>query len=154
MLYDAQAPRLYRYALMILADPAGAEDAIHQVFARILAVGGGLAHVTSAPDYLRQAVRNECMTLLRQRARNASTGEVEGLLEPCARDARDDERLIMEQALGGLPAEQREVIHLKVYEGLTFDEIGDITGVSPNTAASRYRYAIRRLRARLGSGSG
>lgn len=152
-LYDALAPRLYRYALMMLADPAGAEDAIHQVFARMVAFGGTLAHVRSAPDYLRQAVRNECLTLLRQRSKHVSADEVEGLLEPCAPDARDDERLMMEQSLGGLPAEQREVIHLKVYEGLTFDEIAGITGVSPNTAASRYRYAMAKLRARLASGS-
>ena len=45
-----------------------------------------------------------------------------------------------------LPAEQREVVHLKVWEGMTFQEIADLTGESLNTAASRYRYAIEKLR--------
>ena len=51
----------------------------------------------------------------------------------------------IEQALRKLPAEQREVIVLKFYHGFTFREIGELTGCSPNTAASRYRYATEAL---------
>jgi DNA-directed RNA polymerase specialized sigma24 family protein len=54
-------------------------------------------------------------------------------------------------ALRALPPEQREVIHLKVFEGHTFNEIADLTGESINTAASRYRYAMDKLRAMLGA---
>ena len=49
-----------------------------------------------------------------------------------------------------LPAEQREVVFLKIYEGLTFKEIGSVCGVSANTAASRYRYGIEKLREAAG----
>ncbi|MBV9468194.1 MAG: hypothetical protein JOZ57_02980, partial [Abitibacteriaceae bacterium] len=45
-----------------------------------------------------------------------------------------------------LPIEQREVIALKVAENLTFAEIAALLKISPNTAASRYRYGIERLR--------
>jgi RNA polymerase sigma-70 factor, ECF subfamily len=45
--------------------------------------------------------------------------------------------------------EQREVVHLKLLEGLTFDEIARLLAIPPNTAASRYRYAIDKLRAGL-----
>ena len=55
----------------------------------------------------------------------------------------------MEQALQQLPAEQREVVHLKVWEGMTFQEIADVTGEGLNTAASRYRYTLEKLRAIL-----
>ncbi len=48
--------------------------------------------------------------------------------------------------LAALPARQREVVFLHLYEGLTFAAIGDVTGVSTFTAASRYRLAIARLR--------
>ena len=48
-----------------------------------------------------------------------------------------------------LPAEQREVVHLKVFEGMTFQEIADLCGESINTVASRYRYAIEKLRDQL-----
>jgi RNA polymerase sigma-70 factor (ECF subfamily) len=48
--------------------------------------------------------------------------------------------------LRDLPPDQREVLHLHVYEGLTFQEIGDLAGLSINTIASRYRYALEKLR--------
>jgi RNA polymerase sigma-70 factor (ECF subfamily) len=52
-------------------------------------------------------------------------------------------------ALGELPAEQRAVVHLKLWEGLTFEAIATTLGISLNTAASRYRYGIDKLRQRL-----
>ena len=44
------------------------------------------------------------------------------------------------------PPEQREVVFLKVFEGMTFQEIADLCGTSITTAASRYRYALGTLR--------
>ena len=57
--------------------------------------------------------------------------------------------LLLERA-GELPAEQREVVYLKVFDGLTFKEIASVCGVSANTAASRYRYGIEKLREAAG----
>ncbi|MBM4049994.1 MAG: sigma-70 family RNA polymerase sigma factor, partial [Planctomycetes bacterium] len=55
-----------------------------------------------------------------------------------------------QDALMALPEEQREVVLLKVYGRLTFAEIADVIHASPNTAASRYRYAVEKLRRHLG----
>ena len=52
-------------------------------------------------------------------------------------------------ALGELPEEQRAVVHLKLWEGLTFEQIAAALDISPNTAASRYRYGLDKLRERL-----
>jgi RNA polymerase sigma-70 factor, ECF subfamily len=52
-------------------------------------------------------------------------------------------------ALGELPPEQRAVVHLKLWEGLTFEQIADALGIPLNTAASRYRYGLDKLRERL-----
>jgi RNA polymerase sigma-70 factor (ECF subfamily) len=69
------------------------------------------------------------------------------LLEPLtAERANHDERLALERAIRELPAEQREVVHLHVFEGWTFQEVADASGESINTIASRYRYALVRLR--------
>jgi len=51
--------------------------------------------------------------------------------------------MLIDDALKRLPAEQREVVYLKVFEGMTFQEIADRCEISINTAGSRYRYAIR-----------
>ncbi|HXI51758.1 MAG TPA: sigma factor-like helix-turn-helix DNA-binding protein, partial [Candidatus Saccharimonadales bacterium] len=53
------------------------------------------------------------------------------------------------EALAELPTEQRAVVHLKLWEGLTFEAIAEALGLPLNTAASRYRYAIDKLRQRL-----
>ena len=53
-------------------------------------------------------------------------------------------------ALARLPEDQREVLALKTEGELTFEEIGLVLGIPANTAASRYRYALEKLRAALG----
>ena len=55
----------------------------------------------------------------------------------------------MTLALGELPEEQRAVVHLKLWAGLTFEEIAAALEIPPNTAASRYRYGLDKLRAQL-----
>jgi RNA polymerase sigma-70 factor (ECF subfamily) len=54
------------------------------------------------------------------------------------------------EAVLALPPEQREVVVLHIWGALTLAEIGALTRVSPNTAASRYRYALAKLRESLG----
>jgi RNA polymerase sigma-70 factor (ECF subfamily) len=54
------------------------------------------------------------------------------------------------RAAEGLPPEQKEAVFLKVCDGLTFKEIASACGVSANTAASRYRYGIEKLREAAG----
>ena len=145
-LYDRYGAELYRYAVMVLADSEVASDVVQTVFLSLL-------RQWRRPDcderYLRRAVRNECFSALRKRGRDvlASASPVLESVDP--RVERTDERLALEQALRQLPPEQREVVHLKVYEGMTFQEIADLTDESINTIASRYRYAIDRLRVHL-----
>ena len=53
------------------------------------------------------------------------------------------------QCLIRLPTEQRETIVLKLWHGHTFEAIAELQGISPNTAAGRYRYGLAKLRACL-----
>lgn len=55
----------------------------------------------------------------------------------------------IETALLNLPLEQREVVALKVWGEQTFEAIGQSLEISPNTAASRYRYGLDRMREML-----
>jgi RNA polymerase sigma-70 factor (ECF subfamily) len=147
-VYDAHAVGLYRYALMILADRQGAEDAVQQAFTKLLSKADRAAELESPEAYLRTAVRNECYSMLRYRRDHRATDE--GLLEIADTvPGNEVDRLALDTALRTLPAEQREVLYLKVYEGHTFQEIGDALGESINTVASRYRYGIARLREAL-----
>lgn len=58
----------------------------------------------------------------------------------------------LERALGQLPENQRRVIEMKYYMGLSFKEIGESLQISLNTAGSRCRYALQALREALGHG--
>ena len=50
------------------------------------------------------------------------------------------------RGLAALPCDQREVIVLKIWHAHTFEEIGELLDISPNTAAGRYRYGLQKLR--------
>ena len=76
-LYDRYGPSLYRYALMLLADPAAAEDAVQQVFR-----SRASTRLHAAEPYLRRAIRNECLSVLRRTRISAPTqAEPDVLLE-------------------------------------------------------------------------
>src|SRR6267142_5547113 len=93
-LYDRHGAALYRYAVMVLADPAGAADVVQTVFVSLL-------RQRARPDfderYLRRAVRNECYSALRRRRRDSPAGEEPALIEAStAGGVEPEERLALE----------------------------------------------------------
>lgn len=146
-LYDRHAAGLYRYAVMILADREAAADAVQQVFTRLV---DRRDKPEIEANYLRRAIRNECFSILRARRRGGQAPESHEILEALSvPDDAPEERLAIQAALLALPPEQREVVHLKIFEGLTLQEIAELSGESINTIASRYRYALEKMRALL-----
>jgi RNA polymerase sigma-70 factor, ECF subfamily len=76
----------------------------------------------------------------------AADADLVGWFEPPA----DERHALLAKAVQELPPEQREVVVLHQWGGLTFEQVGQQTGISPNTAASRWRYALQHLRKTLG----
>ena len=149
-LYDSFGASLFRYAVMLLASREAAEDVIQQVFVAL--VGQRPLRLDDPERYLRRAVRNACYSALRHKKVRGAPAPERELLELAAPDASGigrEERIALETAIRQLPAEQREVVHLHVFEGRTFKEIAESTGDPPNTVASRYRYALEKLKAAL-----
>ena len=145
-VYAESGARLYRHALMILADSRDAEDVLQQVFTAVLTMRR-LPPIDEAASYFRTAVRNAAYSLLRRRRTARAAADL--MLEPAAPGCSLPEQMALERALGTLPVEQREVVHLHVYEGLTFQEVAASTGESINTVAARYRYALEKLRKQI-----
>jgi RNA polymerase sigma-70 factor, ECF subfamily len=150
VLYEAHGARLYRYAVMLLGDRTAAEDVLHEGFVRLAEAMDRRPHVELTFGYVATVVRNECYTVLRKWRRRRE--DPLPLIERESPDATEEERMILDRTLRTLPAEQREVVYLKVFEGLTFQEIADRCAVSINTAASRYRYAMEAMRRSLAPG--
>ena len=79
-------------------------------------------------------------------ARGEGAGGEPSLAAPLEREER---RAAVEAALARLPEPQREVLVMKVWAGLSFPQIAKALGIPPDTAASRYRYGLARLREQL-----
>ena len=150
--YDQYARALYRYALAMTGSSEDAEDAVQQVFVRLARDSRTLVKVGNLKSYLFSAARNESYSILRSRQRSGRLGEalqaqafVESQYAPCECAGSP----ALRQAMAELPLEQREVLVLKVFDEMTFQEIADTVGASISTVASRYRYGIAKLREAL-----
>ena len=148
-LYDRFGERLYRTALGIVRRREDAEDIVQEVFMSVLRSRQRISGVRDMTAYLFTALRRAAG---RSAARGIALAQTEIVEAPATDPQRGgtspcSERL--ERALQALPAEQREVITLKIDGELTFAQVAQVMEVSINTAASRYRYALDRLRAIL-----
>jgi RNA polymerase sigma-70 factor, ECF subfamily len=151
LLYDRYGPRLYRTACALLDSRHDAEDAVQAVFLGLVAHRHALAKVENWWAYLLVSLRHEAARLGSQRRRRPNPRPVETLDQLAASVNEDtaEEADRLEQSLARLPTEQRQVIRLKTESELTFAQIAEVLGISPNTAASRYRYALEKLRHEL-----
>jgi RNA polymerase sigma-70 factor (ECF subfamily) len=146
-LYEELGPILLAYARSIVQDPAEAEDALHHVFLKLMA--SGIAPPSDPRPYLFRAVRNTCLNRRRSEARaKAWRSEPPMFTAPAGSDGLATD---LEAALRDLPEEQREVVVLRVWGEMTLDEAAQVLDVPLNTAASRYRYAVAKLRQRFGA---
>jgi RNA polymerase sigma-70 factor (ECF subfamily) len=146
-LYERMGGRLLRTARTMLRDAGEAEDAVQDVFVALARYRHRLGRVEDLEAYVFAMLRHGVGRRLRRKRNEerhlrrltpvGTAGPETGLADDLA------------AALAGLPAEQREVIALKIDGGLTFAQIGAVLNLSPNTAASRYRYALEKLRRML-----
>ena len=144
-MYERHGPVLLAYALSLLGDRSASEDVLHQVFMKLLqrdvAIHGQPLH------YLYRAIRNTALNYRRHHARELELAPNGHWLEsPPGLEAIG---LALQEALAELPDEQRAIMILRVWGQMTFEEAGAALDISPNTAASRYRYGLAKLKERL-----
>ncbi len=142
-LYQQHGGALLLYALVIAGDRGRAQDAVHQVFLKMLE-GGNLRQIADAKAYLFASVRNAVLNVRKVEQRNVVIDEESAWFDPPRRDYTAE--LNLRRALGALPEDQRQVVVLHLWGELTFMQIAEILEISSNTAASRYRYALAKLR--------
>lgn len=149
-IHDEHVTAMYRLGLALLRDEASVRDVLQDVFLKLAQGRLENADISDERAYLLRMVRHAALDRLRRdKVRRDHAVAAEHLFEECPDPDREAFRLQLEQALAGLPEEQREVVVLKLWEERTFDEIARICGIPLNTAASRYRYGLDKLRALL-----
>jgi RNA polymerase sigma-70 factor (ECF subfamily) len=146
-LFDLTSQRLVRFALAITRNQHDAEDAVQAALVRVASRPLLLAPTLSPWAYLLQMVRNEALLIARNKKRWLKPCNLNDLLTSVPVDELDREETdrAIWKALRMLPPEQAEVVVLKIWEELTFVQIAGILEQSPNTVASRYQYAMKKL---------
>lgn len=141
-LYEAQAAALILYGRALGLSHGEAEDVVQDVFRELLRRTGP----PEQPErYLVRAFRNRALNFHRSLWRRVAREFESHRWFEANPDESPRERAAL-RCLQTLPAEQREVIVLKLWHGHTFEEIADLLALSPNTAAGRYRYGLQKLR--------
>ncbi len=144
-LYHAKASELLLYGRALGLSHGEAEDVLQETFMALMQRPDA---PTKPEHYCVRSFRNRALNYRRGLWRRL-TRELESRrwFERSPSES-PEERLAM-RCLAELPPEQREVIVLKIWHEYTFQEIGELLELSPNTAAGRYRYGLQKLKACL-----
>jgi len=143
------APGLLLFARQWVQSAADAEDVVQEAFVKFWRRN----HNFENRALLYAAVRSIALDFIRRDKRRArreasAFAEAEPAIEPQF-EWEDETQSALAAAVGCLPHDQREVLVLKIWNELTFNEIAGALGISQNTAASRYRYALANLKKSL-----
>jgi RNA polymerase sigma-70 factor, ECF subfamily len=153
-LYDDHAQALFAFLLNFTRDENDTRDVLQEVFVKLARQPDLIGGARDERAFLIRLAHNAAVDLMRRRGARERRHEQAGAekTSPFAPSTDPDETAFRQElsiALDELPDEQRAVVHLKLWEGLTFEQIAAALSISPNTAASRYRYGLDKLRARL-----
>jgi RNA polymerase sigma-70 factor (ECF subfamily) len=143
LLYRQHGRVLLLFALAIAGDHGRAQDAVHQIFLRLLE-RGNLSQVADVKSYLFASVRNAILNDRKVQQRSIVLEEESAWFDPPHRDYAAE--LNLRRALRALPEDQRQVVILHVWGELTFLQVAEVLEISSNTAASRYRCGLAKLR--------
>lgn len=151
-LYEAHASAIFAFVLNLTRHEADAKDCLQETFFRLANQTSLLRGVRAPRAFLlkmayRLAIDSHRRASVRERHGADQPGET--IFAPAPNPDEETFRRAVAAAMAVLPADQRAVVHLKLWEHLTFDEIAQALDLSANTAASRYRYGIDKLREAL-----
>lgn len=153
-LYDEHAQALFAFLLNLTRHEADTRDLLQEVFVKLAQRPDLLTGVRDERAFLLRLAHNLAIDLIRRRGAREKrheqfAGEAVLVFAPASEADEGAFREALSSALGELPPEQRSVVHLKLWEGLTFEQIAALLEIPLNTAASRYRYGLDKLRERL-----
>jgi RNA polymerase sigma-70 factor, ECF subfamily len=155
-LYDEHAQALFAFLLNLTRNEDDTRDALQEVFVKLARQAGLLAAVRDERAFLLRLAHNAAIDLMRRRSTRYKYHEQFGAetkaIMPFTLGDNPDLRAFrveLAAALGELPPDQRAVVHLKLWEQMTFEQIAAALEIPLNTAASRYRYGLDKLRERL-----
>ncbi len=141
-LYETSAPQILIYGRALGLSHSESEDVLQETFIALM-------QKDDAPEepqhYCLRSFRNKALNHKRSLWRRL-TRELESHRWFERTNGESPQECAAMRCLARLPAEQREVIVLKIWNDYTFENIGELLELSPNTVAGRYRYGLQKLR--------
>ena len=151
-IYDEHAGAMFGHGMALLRDEAAVRDILQDVFLKLAEGRVPMESIDNGRGYLLKMVHHAAVDLMRRskvRSDHAAAKYPGDFFQRSPDPDREAFRQQLEKAMLQLPEEQRHVVMLKLWQERTFGEISEICGIPMNTAASRYRYALDKLRGLL-----
>ncbi len=152
-IYKYFYPKLYQYALKLTVNQAMAEDAVHDTFLYLWQHRKQIGEIQSVQFYLIRSVRNACLKLIKKKNRlthiDDVTTHIDLMILPSElefKNVNDDVKKRIKEALNSLSARQREIIYLKFYNNLDYEEIGKILNINYQSVVNHVYKGIQKLR--------
>ena len=142
---ESHKQRLFRYACYRTGSVAEAQDILQDLYLRLLERHHEVEKAANLPAYIFRSLANACSSrTIAPHYVDLSSSEV-ALLDSDAENFEEEVERIR-TLVAAMPEEFREVIRLKIYAGLTFDEVAETLGFSSSTAKRRYYEGLESLR--------
>ena len=148
--------RAYMVALSILRDPVAAEDAVQEAITRTIKAKERYDNNKPFYPWFYRILKNYCLDVIARRKRRRHVGDPDPVITRTATTQTTDGSLILKQrdevlhrAIASLSETHREIIHLRHWQDLSYDEIGDVFGIPIGTVMSRLYRARKALQKRL-----
>ncbi len=145
---DRYYDEIYRFCLYLTGKETDSYDITQEVFLRFIKYVDSYEY-RNLKGYLLIIARNLCRDYFHH---SKDVSFMEETDYPGTEDTQLgnlENRMLLQQALGQLPVNQREIVILRIYEELKFHEIASILGCNLSTVKSRFRLGIKNLRKQL-----
>ena len=142
---------LYAYSVKITHDPVKAEDAVQEVFFNLWKYRKRLNAGASPLPYLLRAVRNEALRMIKKFGHHESLDEAASQIVFLPQEFQDEtldsaERQVVVDSMNRLAPRQREILYLRFYEDLCFEDIANVLNINYQSAVNQAFRAISKLR--------
>jgi len=145
-LFERYADTIYRVCRTYLGSAADSEDAVQEVFVRLMRNSPDFTSESDERGWLIVTACNYCKSVLRWKKRHPLTGS-DVLTEPAREDEYPSELL---ELIMSLPDHCKQVVYMHCCEGYSLTDIARLSGLKPSTVRVRWLHARRRLRELLG----
>ena len=149
VLYERHRGSLYRYILRLVSNPVSANDLYQGCWEKIIKARRRYNDSVPFKAWMYRIAYNHVMDHFRRERPTADT-QVEEIFDhqagPEEQFSTEDRKHKLVMAINDLPTEQKDTLLLKLETGLNLQTIAEVTGVNQETAKSRLRYAVKKLK--------